>query len=318
PEFTEDKWVSAAEVVPGNRAVVHHVLVFAREKDSRDGPGEAGGGFLAAYVPGLKPAVYPKGMAKLVPAGSELIFQVHYTPIGSAQTDVTKIGLVFADPAKIEHLVETRNAVQPRLDIQPQKANQKYEAKDSIAYDDAILLACMPHMHLRGQAFRYSLERDGESKTLLDVPRYDFNWQTGYAFAEPLPLEKGDRILCEAWFDNSSDNLANPDPAAKVRWGDQTWNEMMIGYYDVAVPLDEQAKMDVRSGRLGTALRDRLADRIGAKVRDIFHRYDADDDEGLTPEEVPDRLRPLHSQLDKDGDGRVTAEELRPVFERQE
>ncbi len=317
PGFTEDKWIAASEVIPGNRAVVHHVLVFSREKGSRNGPGEAGGGFLAAYVPGLKPAVFPAGMAKLVPAGSELVFQVHYTPVGSEATDLTKVGFVFADPTKLDYLVETRNAVQPRLDIQPEKADQKFQARDSVPYDDAILLACMPHMHLRGQAFRYTLQRDGESKTLLDVPHYDFNWQTGYALTESLPLQKGDRIFCEAWFDNSVDNLANPDPTATVRWGDQTWNEMMIGYYDVAVPLDEQAKMSARTGRLATELRDRLSDRVGQRVRELFSRYDADGDEALTAEEVPERMRPLHKQLDSDSDGKVTAEELRPLAERE-
>lgn len=317
PGFDEDKWIAASEVVPGNRSVVHHVLVFAREKGSRNGRGEGGGGFLAAYVPGLKPAVYPAGMAKRIPAGSEIVFQVHYTPVGSEQTDLTRIGLVFADPADIECLVETRNAVQPRLDIVPGKAGQKFQARDSIPYDNASLLACMPHMHLRGQAFRYTLQRDGEAKTLLDVPHYDFNWQTGYALVEPLPLHKGDRIFCEAWFDNSDENLANPDPTANVGWGDQTWNEMMIGYYDVAVPLDEQSKDSARTGRLSTVLRDRLGDRVGERVRDLLKRYDADGDEGLTVEEVPGRMRPLHAQFDKDADGRVTAEELRPLAERQ-
>jgi len=317
PGFTEDKWIAASEIIPGNRTVVHHVLVFAREKGSRSGPGESGGGFLAAYVPGLKPAVYPAGMAKLVPAGSELVFQVHYTPIGSEATDLTKVGFVFADPAKIEHLVETRNAVQSRLEIQPEKADQKFQARDSVPYENAILLACMPHMHLRGQAFRYTLQRDNEAKTLLDVPHYDFNWQTGYALTEPLPLQKGDRIFCEAWFDNSADNLANPDPTATVRWGDQTWNEMMIGYYDVAVPLDEQTKKGARTGRLSAALRDRLADRVGQRVRELFDRYDRDGDEALTADEVPERMRPIHAQLDKDGDGKVTAQELRPLAERQ-
>lgn len=314
PGFTEDKWVRAAEVVPGNRAVVHHVLVFAREKGSRD-DGE-GSGFLAAYVPGLKPPVYPDGMAKLIPAGAELIFQMHYTPIGSPQTDLTKVGLVFAEPEEVEHLVETRNAVRRRLEIVPREADQRFEARDEIPYDGAKLLALMPHMHLRGQAFRYTLDRAGEKRALLDIPRYDFNWQTGYRLTEPLPLEKGDRILCDGWFDNSEANLANPDPSATVRWGDQTWNEMMIGYYDVAVPLDEQAKEGARGGRPLGAARDRLTDRIGDRVRETMDRYDVDEDGKLTTEEVPERLRAVHKQLDGDGDGTVNAEELRPLFER--
>lgn len=314
PGFTEDKWVKAAEVIPGNRAVVHHVLVFAREKGNR-GDSE-GDGFLAAYVPGLKPPVYPDGMAKLIPANSELIFQMHYTPVGLAQTDLTKLGLVFAEPEEVEYLVETRNAAKRRLEIVPREADQRFDARDVIPYENAKLLALMPHMHLRGQAFRYTLDRAGEKRTLLDVPRYDFNWQTGYRLAEPMPLEKGDRILCDAWFDNSEANLANPDPDATVRWGDQTWNEMMIGYYDLAVPLDEQAKANARGGRLLSAIRDRLTDRIGDRVRETMGQYDADDDGKLRADEVPERLRAVHQQIDRDGDGAVTAEELRPLFER--
>lgn len=317
PGFTEDKWIRAAEVVPGNRAVVHHVLVFTRAKGSReDIGGEAGRGFLAAYVPGLKAAEYPAGMAKLVPANSELIFQVHYTPIGSPQTDQSRIGLVFANPEEVEHLVETRNVVNGRFEIEPEKADQKFSASNAIQDDNAQLLAMMPHMHLRGQAFRYSLRRDGKQQTLLDVPRYDFNWQTGYLLSEPLPLKKGDRIVCDAWFDNSAENLANPDPTATVRWGDQTWNEMMIGYYDVAVPLDDQAKAGARSGHLAARIRNVLTDRLSERIQRTLDQYDANGDGAVTIDELPERLHPLHARLDVDRDGRVTAEELRPFVER--
>jgi len=301
PGFDEDKWVKAAEVLPGNRAVVHHVLVFARERGSRDGLGEGGRGFLAAYVPGLKAPVYPQGMAKLIPAGSELIFQVHYTPIGLEQADLTKIGFVFVDPAEVDHVIETRNAVTRRLEIRPNEAGQRFEARDVVPYDRAKLLAMMPHMHLRGQAFRYSLDRGDGRGTLLDVPHYDFNWQTGYQLAEPLPLQREDRIFCEAWYDNSEANLANPDPAATVRWGDQTWNEMMIGYYDVAVPLDEKAE---------------ASDRVGDRVRETMDRYDGNGDGELSAEEVPERLKTIHKRLDRDSDGAVTPQELRPLYER--
>lgn len=315
PGFTSDRWIKAAEVLPGNRAVVHHVLVFARARGSREDLGEGGRGFLAAYVPGLKAAVYPDGMAKLIPAGAELIFQVHYTPVGSPQTDLTKIGFVFADPAEVDHVVETRNAVTRRLEILPNEANQRFEARDVIPYEGARLLAMMPHMHLRGQAFRYTLDREGERRTLLDVPDYDFNWQTGYQLADPLSLKKGDRIICEAWYDNSEANLANPDPAATVRWGDQTWNEMMIGYYDVAVPLGDEAAPSARGGRLATIL-GRLNQPVDGRVAETFDRYDANGDGKLSADEIPDRLKPVHARLDRDSDGTVTAEELRPLFER--
>jgi peroxiredoxin len=317
PKFDKDKWLRGAEVAPGNRAVVHHVLVFAREKGSREALGDGGRGFLAAYVPGLKAAVFPEGMAKLVPAGSELVFQIHYTPVGSPAADLTRLGLLFAEPDAVDQVVQTRNVMTRGLRIKPQEASQRFEAADAIPYDGAKLLAMMPHMHLRGQAFRYTLERGGERRTLLDVPRYDFNWQTGYRLVEPLPLQKGDRIIGDAWYDNSPSNLANPDPSANVRWGEQTWNEMMIGYYDLAVPLDEEAKKAVRSGKMPGEIRDRLTDRVGDHVSDVFDKYDDDGDGLLSLDEIPDQFRSLRKQLDRNLDGKLNAEELRPLFERR-
>lgn len=314
--FTEDKWVKAAEIIPGNRAVVHHVLVYAAKQGRTDALGVGRGEFLAAYVPGLKPASYPPGMAKLIPAGAEMLFQVHYTPVGSAQSDLSKIGLVFASPDEVDHLVETRSVIEQKLTIVPQEADQKIAADETIPYDEAKLLSLMPHMHLRGQAFRYTLDRDGDRKTLLDVPHYDFNWQTGYRLDEPIELVQGDRILGEAWYDNSPANLANPDPSATVHWGNQTWNEMMIGYYDVAVPLDDEARKDVREGRFTIDEPRPATDEVDQRVRETFERHDADDDGKLTLDEVPERLRRIHKQVDRDGDGNVNAGELKRAFQR--
>ena len=298
PKFTEDKWIAASEVLPGNRAVVHHVLVFARRPGERDAGGEGGAGFLAAYVPGLGSAAYPPGLAKRVPAGSELVFQVHYTPNGSPQEDLTRLGLVFADPATITREVETRGVVGHKLDIKPHEADQRFTAVGRNGDVGAELLAVTPHMHLRGQAFRFTLRRaDGTQGVLLDVPQYDFNWQTNYTLAKPLPLRRGDAIACEAWFDNTADNLANPDPSARVRWGEQTWDEMMIGYCDVSVP------------------RAAAVDPLAAQVRETLDKYDADGDGGISLREVPEKLRVLQGRLDADGDGRVDAQELRALFE---
>jgi peroxiredoxin/mono/diheme cytochrome c family protein len=236
--FAEDKWLSAVEVRPGNRAVVHHILVFARQIGDKGDP-DGGGtrGFLASYVPGLRPQPYPAGMAKRVPAGSILIFQVHYTPNGSKQTDLSRIGFVFADPKTLTHEVRTTSAVQRQIGIPPGMADYAIEATSRPATDGSLLLGYMPHMHLRGKAFSYeAVYPDGKKEMLLDVPHYDFNWQTAYRLSDPLKLPAGTKVHAVAHYDNSADNPNNPDPEKRVRWGEQTWDEMMIGYFDVAVP----------------------------------------------------------------------------------
>jgi peroxiredoxin len=238
--FTEDKWVSAMEVRPGNRAVVHHILVFARSVGER-GDADGGGtrGFLASYVPGLKPEPLPASMAKRIPARSMLVFQVHYTPNGSEQTDLSKIGFVFADPKSVTHEVRTVSAVQRKIDIPPGDADHVIEATSRTSPTDLLVLGYMPHMHLRGKAFSYEVVySDGKKETVLDVPRYDFNWQTSYRLAEPLKVPAGAKMHAVAHFDNSAENPNNPDPTKRVRWGEQTWDEMMIGYFDIATKRD--------------------------------------------------------------------------------
>lgn len=240
--FKEDKWIEAAQILPGAKAVVHHVLCWAappgKTKQIAAEIGEGGAGFLAGYVPGQRAYAFPKGMAKRVPAGSELIFQVHYTPIGTVQHDQSKIGLVFADPKTITHEVKTLNALNRLFLIPPGAANFKLEANPRQVKQDVLLLGFMPHMHLRGKSFQYSAQfPDGKKEILLDVPKYDFNWQTSYRLATPMPLPAGTKIAAFAHFDNSAENLNNPNPKSWVRWGAQTWEEMMIGYFDVAIPL---------------------------------------------------------------------------------
>jgi hypothetical protein len=156
---------------------------------------------------------------------------MHYTPNGKAQTDRSSVGLKFVDAQSVKHQVVTGRAVNPRFVLRPNAAGQKVEAVQRLD-EDMLLLAMFPHMHLRGQAFRYdAILPNGARETLLDVPRYDFAWQNSYVFAEPKKLPAGTTIHCTALFDNSADNRSNPDPSATVRWGDQTYEEMMIGYF---------------------------------------------------------------------------------------
>ena len=241
PGFHEDKWVTAAQVLPGNPAVVHHVTVFAfagsPEVALRDGTTD---GYLATYVPGLRPTSYPTGMAKRVEAGSKIVFQIHYTPTGSEQLDTTRLGLVFADSDDIRYEVVT-GSVLNRSFVIPAGAARHCVTADSIRSPrPSKLLGLMPHMHARGTAFRFEAEfPNGESETLLEVPRYDFNWQTSYRLLKPRALPGGTRLHCVAHFNNSASNAANPDPTKEVRNGIQSRDEMMLGYFDVAVRRDE-------------------------------------------------------------------------------
>lgn len=303
PDLTEDKWIAAAELKPGNRAVVHHILAFAREKGSRGGfEGERG--FLVGYVPGTRVAPFPDGMAKKLPANSELVFQVHYTPIGTEELDQSQLGLVFADPASVTHELQVTSCVQPRLRIPPGDPNYEVSAMLPEELPDCQLVSMSPHMHLRGKAFKYTaIYPDDTRETLLDIPAYDFNWQTEYRLQDFKTFPKGTRVFCEASFDNSEDNLNNPAPDEWVRWGDQTYEEMMIGYFLVAIELDDQGKSESVRGSRGARLR-------GMTINAIFQRLDVNKDQQLTDDEIPDRLKQGVKRLDKNKDGVLQLSEL--------
>jgi peroxiredoxin/mono/diheme cytochrome c family protein len=227
--FTEDKWVQAAEARPGNRAVVHHIIAFVLAPGETPGARGTRGTYLVGVAPGENPLVLPPGMAKKIPKGASITFQMHYTPNGTEQKDRSSLGLIFCkEPPK--RLVRTAAISQPEFAIPPGDAN--YKVKSSARYDkEIVILNFMPHMHLRGKNFEYRVEYpDGRSQVVLSVPRYDFAWQTRYVLAEPLRLPAGSKVVCTAHFDNSKNNPNNPDPTRKVHWGQQTWDEMMIGW----------------------------------------------------------------------------------------
>jgi hypothetical protein len=238
PGFREDRWVRAAEIMPGNRAVVHHCNVFLQPPGVNDpmalpeaGPG--GSYCLTMMAPGTPPLVLQEGLAKRIPAGWRIVFVLHYTPVGSVQKDQTRLALTFADPGSVRKEVSTRLMYDLDLAIPPGSARhevaQTWEVKRNV-----LLLSLFPHMHLRGKSFRYDVVYpDGTEEVLLDVPRYDFNWQHRYVLAEPKRLPAGSRLRCTAVYDNSADNPANPDPGATVRTGVQSWEEMFNGYFDV-------------------------------------------------------------------------------------
>jgi peroxiredoxin len=231
--FDEDVWVQAAEARPGNRAVVHHIIIYVIPPSGERGPREDGIGrdLLVAYAPGDIPLVLEPGAAKKIKKGSKIVFQMHYTPIGEEMKDRSSVGMIFAkEPPKFE--AKTRAISQQRFAIPAGDAN--YKVVSTTALDrDAMLVSLMPHMHLRGKSFKYDVTfPDGKTETILSVPHYDFAWQTSYRLTKPLALPKGTKIDCTAYFDNSADNLNNPNPRVTVLWGDQTWEEMMIGFID--------------------------------------------------------------------------------------
>ncbi|MBI3693366.1 MAG: thiol-disulfide isomerase [Acidobacteria bacterium] len=238
--FTEDRWVQAAEIRPGNRSVVHHIIVFIQEPTSTEPAAQAAsnregrGPKLAGWAPGEQPKVFPPGTAKLVKAGSKFIFQMHYTPNGGAAKDRSYIGLHFARDAAPRKAL-TGTATNATFVIPAGAPN--HEVRSSwTAKEDVRILDLMPHMHKRGKDFTYTVVYpDGRSEIILSVPKYDFNWQLLYRPQEPLILPKGSKIECVAHFDNSPNNRYNPDPAKEVRWGPQTWEEMMIGWFDYVV-----------------------------------------------------------------------------------
>jgi hypothetical protein len=264
--FTEDQWIQMAEARPGDRATMHHAIAFIRPpgsqwmQDAEPGvpyipakrrdqiPPE----LLVGYAPGLQPTRYVPGQAKLLKAGSDIVLQLHYTPNGKATTDQTKIGLTFAK-GEVKERVQTMMALNFFLRIPPGEPNYESHAQWTLK-QDVKLVSLMPHMHYRGKDFEYrAVYPTGENQVLLNVPHYDFNWQLGYQLQDQMLLPKGTRIECTAHHDNSANNKYNPDPTKEVRWGDQTWEEMMIGWFDVAIDakLDTNSKTNLRAGSEG-------------------------------------------------------------------
>jgi hypothetical protein len=269
--FTEDRWMQAGEVRAGDRAHVHHIIVYVKEPNPTPRPNVmtnrpimSAAPAAAVAPPALRPAAAPRpeaaaspvartgdqmlvnwavgedapvflpGMAKRIPKGSTLVFQMHYTTNGTPSSDKSKIGLIFAkEPPKRE--VRTGMILNPLFAIPPGAANHEIAAEGTFT-EDVNVWSLHPHMHLRGKDMTYTATYpDGRSEIVLRVPKFDFGWQTDYWLAKPLTLPKGSKLHVSAHYDNSTANRANPDPTATVRWGDQTWEEMMIGFFTYTV-----------------------------------------------------------------------------------
>jgi hypothetical protein len=266
--FREDRWVQIAELRPSSREHVHHAVVYIRPPNSkwlRNAP--IGAPFTAAnltdeqgrqdthwtdsdilivYAPGSSPEIWPPGMAKFIPAGSDLVIQMHYMAMGHAALDRTAVGIVFAKQPPAQRVL-TLQLTNDHFVIPPRAADYRVESRGSLP-NDATLLRFFPHMHWRGKRFEYNLiHADGRIEPLLNV-RWDFEWQLSYQLAEPLPLKSGTMLQAVAWYDNSGKNPHNPDPNQEVRWGEQTYQEMMVGFFDVAVAANiDKSKYFMRS-----------------------------------------------------------------------
>ncbi len=232
PGFKEDVWVQSAECRPGNRAVVHHILVYIQAAGKPIYAVDGTASMLVGWAPGDMPALYAPGTAKRIPAGSKLVFEVHYTPNGTEQTDRSSVGIIFAKKPP-ENVAETNILANLPIRIPPRVANHREEFAFTFRAD-AELLSFMPHMHLRGTSAKYVVTYpDGKSETLLSVPDYDFAWQSVYRFEKPLRVPKGTKLTWIGTWDNSAGNPRNPDPSKEVRWGLQTWDEMHNGWMEL-------------------------------------------------------------------------------------
>lgn len=282
-DFDEERFVQSLEVMPGNRSVVHHVLVYVQPKtmgtlsrtnidrfndmagmelfygdgdmirvrghapshdngcavpnggSALSGDVTAGGrALITTFVPGARGEHWPEGLARRIPADSELLLQIHYAKTGSVERDRTSVGVKFAKRPP-EKIVRARWVQNYYFTIPPGADN--HEVSGCYTFEqDVHLYSYFPHMHLRGKDMvMTAIYPSGETKTLLEVPRYDFNWQHTYILKEPIAIQKGTSILVTAHYDNSRRNAFNPDPSSTVRWGDPTYDEMMIGGMDYTI-----------------------------------------------------------------------------------
>ena len=248
PGPPRDRWVTRIAIRPSARAVVHHIVAYVRERDNEwlkasprgvmhvppPADRQTKADILAVYTPGARDVILPGGLAKKLPAGAEVVLQFHYTPSRRLELDRTAIELNFAPSPPRQRVLTLQMGVDD-LEIPPGDRGYRRSVSGTLP-QDALLLNLMPHMHLRGSEFAFEIVGDGgRVETLLRVKPFDFYWQLTYWLAQPRLLPKGTRLRFTGTFDNSAANRRNPDPGATVRWGEQSWQEMMIGFFDVAV-----------------------------------------------------------------------------------
>lgn len=305
PGLKEDKWISEAQVVPGNPGVVHHAIVFIRPPDGEDVRGIS---WLTAYVPGQRQHVLPAGTARRIPAGSKFVFQMHYTPNGTPQKDLTKVGMVFVDKESVKREIVTLMAINQEFEIPAQVADHPVTARLKRLPKGGQLLAVSPHMHVRGKSFELFMKQNGQSTTVLDVPRYDFNWQHTYELAEPIALDSIESMEFVARFDNSTGNPVNPNPNEVVTWGDQTWEEMAVAFFEVSQPLERGAS---EAKALSPEEEQQKHDAAEKFADEFLKRLDANHDGQVYFDETPISIqRYSFHRFDGNGDRKIERSEL--------
>jgi hypothetical protein len=244
-----DVWVRAAELLPGDRQALHHVVTrFSAPSDSGvdafgRGARSARGGF-GGYVPGSVAEEMPERTGVKLPGGAVFSFQMHYTPYGKPTTDQSRLGIYFHEEPPV-HRLDGTVMINFRFRIPPEAREHSDEASYTFERD-ALLYSLFPHAHYRGKAARFrAFYPDGSEEDLLWVPNYDFNWQTSYRLAEPKRMPSGTRITFTMTWDNSAQNPANPDPGKEVGWGQQSWNEMLFGTLSFRYLREDESLTDV-------------------------------------------------------------------------
>jgi hypothetical protein len=252
--------------------------------------------------------VFESDTALHVPAGSKIMFQMHYTPNGTKQTDRSYVGIQFADPEEVKYQASGGAAMTPNFKI-PAGADN-HEVRSQYEFErDQLLLSMLPHMHLRGKAFRYTAHYpDGKEEIL----RYDFNWQLRYMLAEPKLMPKGTQIKCVAYFDNSEDNMTNPDPSIDVTWGDQTWEEMMIGFFTTR----EVDEVDPEKLTKEAEERAKRGAQMEAQAKTFISAMDKNGNGTLSKDEVPAQMKQFFDRIDSDKNGEVDPSEAAVIVGR--
>lgn len=272
----EDRWVKAVEILPGNPKVVHHVIVYQVKGFNVD----PSGGWVGAWAAGTPPMVFPEGTGRMIQKGANVIGDMHYHPCGTPETDVTRIGLHFAKNEDIQKELVNLWIFNQGFKIPAGDPNHEVRASYTFL-QDAFITGFIPHMHYRGKDFSYTAHYpDGRDQLLLQVENYDFNWQTNYMLKDRIPIPKGTVIECVAHYDNSADNPANPDPTKDITFGDESYDEMMIGFVDYVVADGVRPKS---ASEFRAELR---ADLLAKYPGEVYGIYD-DDREDASPLYLP-------------------------------